>query len=301
MTMGERIYLFDTTLAGRRADPGRRFLASPTRRPSRGTLDRSGIDYVEGGWPGANPTDDAFFADPPELKQRHLHRLRHDPARRPQRRQRSGLAGLIGAKCDAVCMVGKTWDFHVDVALNIPRDENLATDPRQHRPDRERKRRGAVRRRALLRRLQGQSRLRDACLLAAYEAGARWIVLCDTNGGTLPDEVESIVRAVAERIPGTSLGIHTHNDTENAVANSLAAVRAGARMVQGTLNGLGERCGNANLISLIPDAHAEDGLRDRHFRRGLAPALPCLAHPGRAAEPRAQPARSLCRGKRLRP
>src|SRR5205823_3717485 len=87
---------------------------------------------------------------------------------------------------------------------------------------------------------------------AAFEEGARWVVLCDTNGGTLPHEVETIVAATAARIPGEHLGIHAHNDTEQAVANSLAAVRAGARQIQGTLNGLGERCGNANLVSIIP-------------------------------------------------
>ena len=100
---------------------------------------------------------------------------------------------------------------------------------------------------------------------AAYEAGARWVVLCDTNGGTLPHEVERIVREVAEAIPGERLGIHAHNDTDNAVANSLAAVRAGVRQVQGTLNGLGERCGNANLVSLIPTLALKHG-----FRRALS-------------------------------
>ena len=92
-----------------------------------------------------------------------------------------------------------------------------------------------------------------ACLAAAEKAGARWLVLCDTNGGTLPHEVERIVGEVTKKIPGDRLGIHTHNDTENAVANSLAAVRAGVRQVQGTINGLGERCGNANMIALIPN------------------------------------------------
>ncbi len=96
------------------------------------------------------------------------------------------------------------------------------------------------------------------CAVAAYKAGARWVVLCDTNGGTLPHEVERIVGAVTAKVPGINLGIHCHNDTENAVANSLAAVRAGVRQVQGTLNGLGERCGNANLVSLIPSLDAED-------------------------------------------
>src|SRR5262249_53453438 len=102
-----------------------------------------------------------------------------------------------------------------------------------------------------------------ACARAAYEAGARWVVLCDTNGGTLPHEVEAIVGAVVERIPGSHVGIHAHNDTEQAVANSLAAVRAGARQIQGTLNGLGERCGNANLVSIIPTLKLKPDFAER--------------------------------------
>jgi 2-isopropylmalate synthase len=120
------------------------------------------------------------------------------------------------------------------------------------------------------------------CLKAALGAGARWIVLCDTNGGSLPDEVERIVGAVARTIPGEQLGIHCHNDTENAVANSLAAVRAGARHVQGTLNGLGERCGNANLVSLIPSLVLKMG-----FTTGVTAAgLRNLTHVSRLLDER---------------
>src|SRR5215475_6212498 len=149
-------------------------------------------------------------------------------------------------------MVGKTWDFHVDVALELDRTEyvDMIGDSIAH----------------------AKSRMDEvmfdaehffdgykanpdyalSCLKAAEANGARWLVLCDTNGGTLPHEIERIVGEVTKTIPGDRLGIHTHNDTENAVANSLAAVRAGVRQIQGTLNGLGERCGNANLIALIP-------------------------------------------------
>jgi 2-isopropylmalate synthase len=163
-----------------------------------------------------------------------------------------GLAGLLDAGTRHACIVGKTWDFHAETALGVSLQENLEMigDSVSH----------------LARRLDEV--LFDAehffdgwkaneayalrCLEAAAEAGARWLVLCDTNGGSLPHEIEAIVAAVARRLPHAKLGIHCHNDTENAVANSLAAVRAGARQVQGTLNGLGERCGNANLVSLIP-------------------------------------------------
>ena len=181
-----------------------------------------------------------------------------------------GMAALLNSKAEAICLVGKSWDFHVDVALQIPRDENLALIA------------DSVAEIVA----QGRVALFDcehffdgykanpayalACAEAAYKAGARWVVLCDTNGGTLPHEVERIVAEVAAHIPGDHLGIHCHNDTENAVANSLAAVRAGARQIQGTLNGLGERCGNANLIALIPTLVLKMGYRTGVTEEGLA-------------------------------
>ena len=139
-----------------------------------------------------------------------------------------------------------------------------------------------------------------ACLAAAEKAGARWLVLCDTNGGTLPHEIERIVGDVVKKIPGERLGIHTHNDTENAVANTLAAVRAGVRQVQGTINGLGERCGNANMIALIPNLVLKMG-----FETGLKDGRDAAAHASvaparRSAERRAQPQRRLCRHAGLR-
>ncbi|MFC5310498.1 citramalate synthase [Azospirillum rugosum] len=250
---GERIFLYDTTLRDGAQTQDVDFSVADKIAIAR-DLDRLGIDYVEGGWPGANPTDDAFFAQAPELKRSTF--TAFGMTRRPGRSAANDpqLAALIQSTARAVCIVGKTWDFHVDVALAIPREENLELIA------------DSV---AALKAAKGEA-LFDAehffdgykrnpayaasCIRAAFEAGARWIVLCDTNGGTLPHEVESIVRQVVEEhgIPGDRLGIHCHNDTENAVANSLAAVRAGARMVQGTINGLGERCGNANLVSLIP-------------------------------------------------
>tara|TARA_E500000331_G_scaffold264471_1_gene255631 strand:- start:461 stop:1753 length:1293 start_codon:yes stop_codon:yes gene_type:complete len=149
-------------------------------------------------------------------------------------------------------MVGKTWDYHVDVALGIPREENveMITDSIAHAKSKTGE--------ALFDAehfFDGYKANPDyalSCIKAAYDAGARWVVLCDTNGGTLPHEVDRIVREISKYVPGSHLGIHCHNDTENAVANSLAAVNAGARQIQGTLNGLGERCGNANLTAIIP-------------------------------------------------
>jgi len=279
--MGERIYLFDTTLRDGAQTQGVDFSVADKAAIAR-ELDRLGIDYVEGGWPGANPTDDAFFADPPELHNATF--TAFGMTRRPGRSAANdpGLAGLLNAKCAAVCMVGKTWDFHVDVALNIPREENLSLIADSIALIRERKGEALFDAEHFFDGYKANPDYAMQCLLAAYEAGARWIVLCDTNGGTLPDEIERIVRVVTERIPGDRLGIHTHNDTENAVANSLAAVRAGARMVQGTINGLGERCGNANLVSLIPTLVLKMG-----FETGIpADGLRRLTHVSRTLDER---------------
>ncbi|WP_119168783.1 citramalate synthase [Algihabitans albus] len=246
-----RVYLFDSTLRDGAQTQGVDFTAADKIALAR-ALDRLGVDYVEGGWPGANPTDDAFFAEPPELTTAKL--VAFGMTRRPGRSVDNdpGLAALVQARAPVVCIVGKTWDFHVDVALEIPREENLALigDSLAHMAARK-----AEAHFDAEHFFDGFKANRDyalACLAAAQEAGARWLVLCDTNGGTLPHEVSEIVGAVRAALPDASLGIHCHDDTDNAVANSLAAVLAGARQVQGTLNGLGERCGNANLCALIP-------------------------------------------------
>ena len=244
-----RIFLFDTTLRDGQQTRGVDFTPADKIAIAR-ALDEIGIDYVEGGWPGANPTDDRFFSEPPELKRATL--VAFGMTRRPGRSAENdpGLSVVLGSKAGAACLVGKTWDFHVDVALEIERDENVQM----------------IRDSMALTIKRGFEAMFDcehffdgykanpeyalSCATAAYESGARWVVLCDTNGGTLPHEVEAIVSEVIKAVPGTHLGIHTHNDTENAVANTLAAVRAGARQVQGTINGLGERCGNANIVTL---------------------------------------------------
>ena len=247
---GERLYLFDTTLRDGGQAQGVDFSAGDKRIIAE-ALDSLGVDYIEGGWPGANPTDDAFFNDPPALK---AQLTAFGMTRRPGRSADNdpGLNALLTTKARTVCMVGKSWDFHVDVALEIEQAENvrMIADSVAHAKTR------------LDEVMFDAEHFFDGykanpafaleCVKAAYAAGARWVVLCDTNGGTLPHEVARIVGEVGEHIPGSHLGIHAHNDTENAVANSLAAIDAGVRQVQGTLNGLGERCGNANMVSLIP-------------------------------------------------
>lgn len=246
-----RVYLYDCTLRDGAQTQGVDFNASDKFLIAQ-ELDRLGVDYIEGGWPGANPTDDAFFQSPPALKRARLSAF--GMTRRAGRSTDNdpGLKALIDSGTPVLTMVGKTWDFHVDVALEIEHEENIAmiSDSIAHAKtkvdevifDAEHFFDG----------YKANPDFALACLKAAFEAGARWIVLCDTNGGTLPHEIDEIIRAVTAHVPGSHLGIHCHDDTGNAVANSLAAVRAGVRQIQGALNGLGERCGNANLITIIP-------------------------------------------------
>ncbi|AJD50827.1 alpha-isopropylmalate/homocitrate synthase family transferase [Thalassospira xiamenensis M-5 = DSM 17429] len=246
----KRVYLYDSTLRDGQQTQGVDFSAADKTAIAK-ALDELSIDYIEGGWPGANPTDDAFFANPPKLKNSKLTAF---GMTRRAGRSASNDPGLttLAQSAAIVCMVGKSWDFQVTEALGIELSENIAmiSESIAHLKsqvsevmfDAEHF-------------FDGYKANRDyalAAIKAAYEAGARWVVLCDTNGGTLPDEIFDIVTDVCSHVPGENVGIHCHNDTENAVANSLAAVRAGARQVQGTLNGLGERCGNANLVSIIP-------------------------------------------------
>ena len=247
----EKLYIFDTTLRDGAQTQGVDFSIDDKVKISN-SLENLGVDYIEAGWPGANPTDTEFFNKDHGFKNAKLtafgmtkkseHSAKNDPM----------LASLINSKSSSICLFGKSWDFQVRVALGISNQENLEniSESANHIVG------------------SGKEFMFDAehffdgyksnpeyalkCLKAAFDQGARWIILCDTNGGTLPYEVTKIVSEVTKHIPGENLGIHAHNDTENAVANSLAAVQAGVRQIQGTINGLGERCGNANLMSIIP-------------------------------------------------
>jgi len=250
--MSERVYLYDTTLRDGAQTQGVDFSAADKVRIAR-ELDRIGIDYIEGGWPKANATDDAFFADPPAFTQARL--AAFGMTRRAGRSADNdpGLGALLVTPAQVVTMVGKSWDFQVTVALGIELDENLRMISDSIAHARTKVAEVLFDAEHFFDGYKANPAYALAAAQAAYQAGARWVVLCDTNGGTLPDEVERIVGAViAAGIPGDHLGIHCHNDSETAVANSLAAVRAGVRQVQGTLNGLGERCGNANLVSVLP-------------------------------------------------
>lgn len=246
----ERLYLFDTTLRDGAQTNGVDFTLSD-KLAIAGMLDELGIDYVEGGYPGANPTDTELFATAHDFGTKFT---AFGMTRRPGRSASNdpGLTSLLDAKANAICFVAKSWDYHVKVALETTEEENLASIRDSVRAAKAKGREVLLDCEHFFDGYKANPRYALACAKAAYDEGARWVVLCDTNGGTLPDEVERIVREVVGVIPGDHLGIHAHNDTDQAVANSFAAVRAGARQIQGTLNGLGERCGNANLVSIIP-------------------------------------------------
>ena len=253
----ERIYLYDTTLRDGQQTQGVNFTVDDKIRISN-ALDKLGIDYVEGGWPGANPTDSDFFNTNPQLKATFT---AFGMTKRSGKSAENDevLSAVLNANTPGVCLVGKAHDFHVTKALGISLEENLSniSDSVRHIVSKGRE--------ALFdceHFFDGYRENPTYALKAAkvaYEAGARWIVLCDTNGGALPSQVFAATKAVIDSgIPGECIGIHTHNDTEHAIANSLAAIDAGARQVQGTLNGLGERCGNANLVTLIPSLLLKD-------------------------------------------
>jgi len=264
-----RLSLYDTTLRDGQQTQGVQFSTAEKQRIA-ATLDALGVDYIEGGWPGANPTDSLFFDEAPRTR---ATLAAFGMTKRAGRSAENDevLAAVLNAGTSAVCLVGKTHDFHVREALGITLEENTENIAR------------SIAHVAGL----GREALFDAehffdgwkadrayaleAVTAAFEAGARWVVLCDTNGGTLPAEIAEITAAViAAGIPGTSLGIHTHDDTGTAVAGSLAAVAAGARQIQGTLNGLGERCGNADLVTLIPTLLLKEPYASR-FETGVRP------------------------------
>ena len=276
----EFLSIFDTTLRDGQQTQGVQFSTAEKVQIAQ-ALDALGVDYIEGGWPGANPTDSEFFASPPKT------RAKLTAFGMTKRAGRSAanddvLAAVMNAGTAHVCLVGKTHDFHVTKALGVSLDDNLdniaqsiahiVTQGREALFDAEHF-------------FDGYKANPDytlACAHAAYNAGARWVVLCDTNGGTLPGQIGAITaQVIAAGIPGDHLGIHTHNDTGNAVAGSLAAVEAGARQIQGTLNGLGERCGNANLTTLIPTLLLKEPFASRFDTGVTADALKGLIRTSR--------------------
>ena len=258
----ERLYLFDTTLRDGAQTPGIDFSVED-KITIANMLDEFGLDYVEGGYPGANPTDTAFFEKNRTQKatftafgmtKRAGVSASNDP----------GLAALLGSGAPAICYVAKAWDYHVRVALGCTNEENLESIDASIKAAIAGGKEAMLDCEHFFDGYKANPEYALSCAKTAYDAGARWVVLCDTNGGTLPGEISKIVGEVAKHIPGDHLGIHTHDDTEQAVANTFAAVQAGVRQIQGTINGIGERCGNANLISIIPTLMLKSEFAERY-------------------------------------
>lgn len=263
----ERLYLFDTTLRDGAQTSGIDFSVTEKIVVAE-LLDRLGVDYVEGGYPGANPTDTEFF------EKKRTSSAKFTAFGMTKRAGRSvandpGLQQVLGAATDAYCFVAKAWDYHVEVALGCTNEENLEGITETVKAAVAKGREAMVDCEHFFDGYRANPEYALACAKAAYEAGARWVVLCDTNGGMLPGDIREILGEVTKVVPGDHLGIHTHDDTGHAVANALAAVEAGVRQIQGTLNGIGERCGNANLITLIPTLLLKPAFADR-FEIGVS-------------------------------
>ena len=254
-----RIEIYDTTLRDGTQGEAINFSVADKLRIAE-ALDELGIDFIEGGWPGSNPRDVAFFA---EVRQLHLNHARIAAFGATRRHNLScdedpNIQALIAAETPVVTIFGKSWQLHVNDALRISSLDNLQLIEDSVR--------------YLARRVdtviydaehffdgyRSNPQYAVDTIRAAVAGGARRIVLCDTNGGSLPDDIREVTGAVAEQLE-VPIGIHCHNDGELAVANSLAAVSAGATHVQGTINGYGERCGNANLCSVIPNLELKYG------------------------------------------
>jgi 2-isopropylmalate synthase len=265
----DRLYVYDTTLRDGAQTPGIEFSLEDKIAVVK-LLEELGVDYVEGGYPGANVTDTAFFSEPRTkratftafgMTKRSGRSVGNDP----------GVQDVLNSASAAACFVAKSSARQVEVALGISLEENLRNLAETVAASVAAGKETLVDAEHFFDGFKANPDYALACVKTALEHGARWVVLCDTNGGTMPNEVESIVAEVLKVAPGDRLGIHAHDDTGQAVANTLAAVRAGVRQIQGTLNGIGERCGNANLVTLIPTLLLKADYADR-FETGITPA-----------------------------
>ncbi|ODT47328.1 citramalate synthase [Devosia sp. 63-57] len=280
----ERLYLFDTTLRDGAQTAGIEF-SLEDKIAIIGLLEDLGVDYIEGGYPGANPVDTSFF------ERRRTKKAVFTAFGMTKRAGRSaandpGVMGLTQSAADATCFVAKAWDYQVELALGSTTDEHLEGIADTVRTAITAGKEALIDLEHFFDGYKANPSYALACVQTALDAGARWVVLCDTNGGTMPSEIREIVGAVLKIAPGDRLGIHPHDDTGQAVANALAAVEAGVRQVQGTLNGLGERCGNTNLVTLIPTLVLKPYYAER-FETGITPAqLERLTHISRAFDDR---------------
>ncbi len=257
--MTKKIYLYDTTLRDGAQTEGISYSLEDKLAITQ-KLDELGIDYVEGGWPGSNPKDILYFQKAKKLKLKHAKVAAFGSTRHAKNKaeQDPNLQALIAAGTPVVTIFGKSWDLHVKYALRVSMEDNLAMIYDSVKYLKKKGKEVIYDAEHFFDGFKDNPEYAIRTLQMAEEAGADCLVLCDTNGGSLPFEVEEIVANVVS-IVRAPLGIHAHNDSDTAVANSLSAVKSGAMHVQGTINGLGERCGNANLCSIIPALNLKMG------------------------------------------
>ncbi|MBK1794245.1 citramalate synthase [Devosia sp. WQ 349] len=280
----ERLYLFDTTLRDGAQTAGIEFSLEDKIAITK-LLEQLGVDYIEGGYPGANPIDTEFF------EKRRTRNAKFTAFGMTKRAGRSasndpGVTAIVQSAADATCFVAKAWDYQVELALSSTTDEHLEGITDTVRTAAAAGKEVLVDLEHFFDGFKANPTYALDCVKTALAAGARWVVLCDTNGGTMPSEIRQIIGKVLEIAPGDRLGIHPHDDTGQAVANALAAIESGVRQVQGTLNGLGERCGNTNLITLIPTLVLKPFYADRFETGVTADQLERLTHISRAFDDR---------------
>ncbi|MCH9852315.1 MAG: citramalate synthase [Alphaproteobacteria bacterium] len=264
--MEKTLIFFDTTLRDGAQTMGVDFSLAD-KNAIAGALDEFGIDFIEGGWPGANPDDDSFFNAPPVFNNSKLVAFGMTRRANTSAGNDPSLSMVINSSAPTVCLVGKSWDFQVTEALGIELNENIDMIADSIKHGNKQKKQMFFDAEHFFDGYKNNPDYALKCLAAAYDAGVDTLVLCDTNGGTLPHEIYDITAKIIKQFASknVTIGIHSHDDTGNAVANSIAAVQAGATHIQGTLNGLGERCGNANLISLIPTFLLKMGYRAQNI------------------------------------
>lgn len=279
-----RLYLFDTTLRDGAQTAGIEF-SLEDKIAIAGMLEELGVDYIEGGYPGANPVDTEFF-DKKRTKRAVFTAFGMTKRAGRSAANDPGVMGLVNSAADATCFVAKAWDYQVELALGCSTDDHLEGISDSVRTAASAGKEVLVDLEHFFDGYKANRAYALDCVKTALEAGARWVVLCDTNGGTMPAEVRGIVTDVMSIAPGDRLGIHPHDDTGQAVANALAAVEAGVCQIQGTLNGLGERCGNANLVTLIATLALKSYYSDRFVTGVTANQLENLTHISRAFDDR---------------
>ncbi|HMO22239.1 MAG TPA: citramalate synthase, partial [Candidatus Melainabacteria bacterium] len=255
------VHLYDTTLRDGSQKKGISFSLDDKVKIA-SLLDRLGVSYIEAGWPGSNPKDMAFFERIKKAPLKHSKVVAFGSTRKAgvTCEEDANLKALLDAETPAVTLVGKSSVMHVEKVLRVSKEENLSMISESIAFLKARGKEVAFDAEHFFDGYALDKEYSLSCLVAAADSGCDFLVLCDTNGGSMPDTIASVVAEVNSMFPG-KVGIHAHNDAELAVANSLAAVQAGARQIQGTINGYGERCGNANLISLAPSLYFKLGYK----------------------------------------